>query len=206
MSEPVRCYSIIYADPTWDFKVWSDKGAGRSASQHYKITPLDELKKLDVAQLAAKDSLLYMWVTSPNMEASWELMHTWGFKFVTVGFYWVKLNKRAPKIGGWTERDFFMGCGYYTRKNVEQVWVGKRGNGIPRINRGVRELVISPRGEHSVKPREVAERIVQLHGDVPRLEMFARDKKPGWDVWGDEVRSDVVIMLKCEGVISHGQG
>jgi N6-adenosine-specific RNA methylase IME4 len=203
LAGPVK-YDIIYADPTWDYKTWSEKGAGRSAKQHYKITPLEELKQLDVNQLAAKDSLLYMWVTSPNMAAAWELMPAWGFKFVTVGFYWVKLNKNAPETG-WRFEDFFMGCGYYSRKNVEQVWIGKKGNGIPRVDCGVRELVIDRRGEHSVKPGEVARRIVQLHGDRPRLEMFARDRKPGWDTWGDEVQSDVVITLKCHNVSSTGR-
>jgi N6-adenosine-specific RNA methylase IME4 len=130
-------------------------------------------------------------------------MDAWGWRFVTIAFYWVKLNKLAP-TSNWNLRDFHMGCGYYTRKNVEMVLLGKRGNGIPRIHKGVRELVVARRREHSVKPPEVARRIVQLHGDRPRLEMFARDRKPGWDTWGDEVQSDVVIMLKCHNVSSTG--
>lgn len=103
----------------------------------------------------------------------------WGYTYKTVAFTWVKQNKKTDGI--------FTGMGYYTRANAEYCLLGTRGKVLPRKSRSVSSVVISHLQEHSRKPDEVRERIVELFGDVPRIELFARQQVEGWDCWGNEV-------------------
>lgn len=181
-------YNLIYADPPWHFKTRSPKGEGRSASKHYPTMTLADIKRLRVQDIACPDSVLLMWATDPLLEVAFDVIKAWGFKYKTVGFYWVKENRRSP---GW-----FTGLGYYTRANPEVCLLATRGDGLPRFARDVRRLVVAPRGAHSAKPPEVSRRIERLFGDVSRIEMFARSKRRGWEVWGNEVKSDVSISKR----------
>lgn len=186
---------VIYADPAWRFDVWCrDTGLGRSADSHYKTMTLDQIKSLNVRDIANPEGCaLFLWATLPMLPEALEVMKAWGFEYKTVGFVWVKLNKNWKQWIHDINRIFFFGMGYWTRANVEVCLLGTRGK-VKRVDAGVRQLVVSPIREHSRKPDEVRERIVKLIGDVPRLEMFCRYPADGWLVWGNEVQSDVVIQ------------
>ena len=145
---------------------------------------LQQIRELPVADLAAEDCALFLWATDPLLPQALDLIERWGFNYKTVAFVWAKLNKNAPTTL-WTEADFFTGMGYWSRANSELCLLGTKGK-PQRRSASVRRLVVAPRREHSRKPDEVADRIVRLMGDVPRIELFARTSQPGWSVWGDE--------------------
>lgn len=173
-------YGAIYADPPWSFRNWSDKGTGRNAISHYDCLDRQTLASLPVADLAAEDCVLFLWVTDPMLPDAFELIKAWGFTFKTVGFYWVKLNAASKN-----NTDYFTGLGYWTRANPEQCLLATRGK--PRRQaKNVRRLVVDRRREHSRKPDCIRERIERLV-DGPYLELFARETKPGWECWGDQI-------------------
>lgn len=176
-------YGVIYADPPWSFATYSAKGKGRAADAHYPVMSQAEIRDLPVADWAAADAALLLWVTDPMLPRAFELIEAWGFTYKTVGFYWAKLNKSAPPHG-FQMSDFFTGMGFWTRANVEQCLLATRGK-PKRQAKDVRRLVVSPRREHSRKPEEVYDRIERLLPG-PYLEMFARQSRPGWDAWGRE--------------------
>lgn len=204
-SDIKKKYKIIYADPPWTFKVRSDKGKGRSAENHYNCMSKEEIQNLDVASICERDAILFLWVTPPCLEEGLELIKKWGFTYKTKGFNWVKTNKNAVTREEIVERlksgdnvnkiirDIercsldFMGMGYLTRSNSEDCLIASRGVGMQRVSKSVKQLAMSKIREHSRKPDEIRERIVELLGDVPRLEMFGRQEFPGWDVFGNEV-------------------
>jgi len=177
-------FSVIYADPPWTFKTWSEQGKGRSAEQHYTCMSMQQIRELPVADLAEDDCSLFLWTTDPMLPQALDLMERWGFNYKTIAFVWAKLNKNAPATL-WTPSDFFTGMGYWTRANSELCLLATRGK-PQRKSANVRRLVVEARREHSRKPDEVARRIVELMGDVSRIELFARTSRPGWSVWGNE--------------------
>jgi N6-adenosine-specific RNA methylase IME4 len=183
--EKVSKYKIIYADPPWTFKTYSDKGKGRSAEKHYSCMTKEDIQALDVQSICENDAVLFLWVTYPCLEEGLELIKAWGFKYKTCAFSWVKLNKKLDTP--------FTGMGYYTRANNEICLLATKGKGLQRASKGVKQIVMEKIRRHSEKPDTVRDRIVELFGDVKRLEMFARTKADGWDVWGDEVESDIEI-------------
>ena len=174
-------YGVIYADPPWAFQTFSANGHGRSAEAHYDCMSLDGIRSLPIADVADRNAVLLLWARDPMIPAAIDLIKDWGFEFKTVGFYWAKLNKRAPGLCVSAD-DFFTGMGYWTRGNVEQCLLATRGKPLRR-NKGVRKLVISPRREHSRKPDEIHDRIEALV-DGPYLELFSRTGRLGWDSWG----------------------
>lgn len=177
-------YNIIYADPPWTYKVWSEKGTGRSASQHYKTMDKVDIQALPIQSLSADDCMLFLWATYPCLLEALELIPKWGFTYKTVAFTWVKRNKISPS--------WFWGLGMWTRANAEICILATRGN-PKRISKGIHSIIDTPIEEHSKKPDEVRKRIVQLCGDLPRVELFARQKIDGWDAWGNEVESDITL-------------
>lgn len=180
-------YNIILADPPWSFTVWGKtKRSPRSDERHYRTMQLSDICALPVADLAAKDCTLFMWATWPNMAEALEVIRAWGFTYKTAGFVWVKQLRSGFGL--------HMGLGYYTRANTEPCLLATRGN-PKRINAAVRQTVIAPLREHSRKPDEVHHKIVDLMGDLPRVELFARRPFPGWDVWGNEVESDIELAI-----------
>jgi len=170
-------FSIIYADPPWTFQTWSKRGKARSAESHYPCLTLPEIQALPIADIAADNCTLFLWATDPLLPQAIDLIQKWGFNYKTIGFNWVKLNKSSE--------GFFTGMGYWTRANAELCLLGTRGK-PKRKSASVRRLVVAPRREHSRKPDVVADRIVDLMGDLPRIELFARAPRPGWEVWGNE--------------------
>jgi N6-adenosine-specific RNA methylase IME4 len=175
-----RKYGVIYADPPWSFRNWNTKGTGRNAVSHYDCMDFSALAALPIADLAADDCALFLWATDPLLPRALELIEAWEFEYKTVGFYWAKLNT-AAKHGA----DFFTGLGYWTRANPEQCLLATRGKPARRA-KDVRRLLVEKRREHSRKPDCVRERIEKLVAG-PYVELFARETKPGWDCWGNQV-------------------
>ena len=150
---------------------------------------IDEIRALPVAELAEKDCALFLWVTVPCLLEGLSVLQAWGFQYKTIAFVWIKQNKKADSL--------FWGMGYWTRSNAEFCILATRGS-PKRQSAGVHQVIVSHIEGHSKKPQEARERIVQLMGDVPRIELFARQKTPGWDVWGNEVESDIEMESRKE--------
>ena len=143
---------------------------------------IEELCALPVAELAAPDSALFLWATFPQLPEALRLIRAWGFAYKTVAFVWLKQNRKSP---GW-----FYGLGFWTRANAEVCLLATRGH-PKRCAANVHQFIISPVQEHSRKPEEARDKIMALMGDLPRVELFARQSPPGWDVWGNEVEPTV---------------
>lgn len=178
-------YQIIYADPPWKWETYSKKGIlSGFVDNHYKTMTTEDICNLPIPDLCDKNCILFLWATFPRLKDALQVLEAWGFTYKTVGFTWVKLYKKCKK--------YAHGLGYYTRSNAEICLIGRKG-AVKVINRKVKQLVVAERREHSRKPDEVRERIIELVGDLPRIELFAREKIDGWDVWGNEVKSDILI-------------
>ena len=175
---PNKKYNIIYADPAWHFKTYSNKGEKRSAIQYYDCLDINDIYNLPVNDIAKDDCILFIWVIDSMLPEALQVIKKWNFKYKTVAFTWVKQNKKSD--------GYFTGMGYWTRCNPEQCLLATKGN-PKRLSKAVRQLIISKRQEHSRKPDEIRNRIVELCGDLPRIELFARNKTKGWSVWGNEV-------------------
>jgi len=180
----MKKYNIIYADPPWKFKVWSKNLGknGRCPDKHYSTMTIDDIKNLSIP--SAENCVLFLWVTFPMLPEGLDVISSWGFTYRTCAFTWAKSTLDGSK--------FPIGLGYWTRANPEICLLATKGR-IIRVNKGVRNLVISPRREHSRKPDEIRKYIVDLVGDLPRIELFAREKIDGWDAWGNEVESDIEL-------------
>lgn len=178
----IQKYQAIYADPPWDYQQCRLSG---SAKKHYPTMRIEELCALPVAEIADRDCALFLWATFPQLPEALRLIKAWGFVYKTVAFVWLKQN---PKALTW-----FYGLGFWTRSNAEICLLATKGH-PKRQSAGIHQLVISPVERHSKKPDEVREKIVELMGDVPRIELFARQQTPGWDVWGNEVENSTVLL------------
>lgn len=189
-------YKIIYADPAWSY---DDKSLNRGgAERHYRTMSIEEIKSLPVNEISDENSILFMWATFPKLQEGLDTIKAWGFEFKTLAFVWVKTNKRTN-----TEQlsflpsdsfDSFWGMGRWTRSNAEICLLAVKGK-PQRINADVHSVIYSPIDKHSKKPKETRERIIRLVGDLPRVELFARQAPEGWDVWGNEVESDVNLEV-----------
>ena len=172
-------YGVIYADPPWRY----DRRHGHGvAENHYPTMSLDEICALPVANLAAENSALFLWATFPQLKEALRVIDAWDFQYKTLAFLWLKQNRKADT--------WFYGMGFWTRSNAEVCLLGvspgfKAGERIR--SHKVHQIIEAPFEGHSKKPDETRRRIVELLGDVPRLEMFARQRAEGWDAWGNEV-------------------
>lgn len=175
---PKKKYNIIYADPAWYFKTYSNKGEKRSAVQHYNCMSIDDICNLPVNTITDNDCILFIWVIDPMLPEAMEVIKRWGFKYKTVAFTWVKENKKS--------KGYFTGLGYWTRSNPEMCLLATKGK-PKRLSKSVRQLLISKLQEHSKKPDSIRDKILELCGDLPRIELFARQRTEGWDCWGNEV-------------------
>ena len=173
----MKNFNIIYADVPWPY----DNPKGNDPAMGgitYPTMGLAEIKALPVGKIAANDCGLFLWATMPKLEQAFEVIRAWGFTPTTTAFTWVKTN---PKSGG-----IYSGLGHWTNGNAELCLFAKRGR-PKRIAKNVKQIVMAPRGKHSVKPDEVRNRIVRPMGDVPRIELFARQQAEGWDSLGLEI-------------------
>ena len=186
MNLPAKTYTVIYADPPWSY---GDKGFGKRPDDavvtgsfapeagRYSTMTLKDIEALNVRQIAASDSVLLLWATSPLLPEALRVMSAWGFKYKTVAFCWSKVTNTGKAVAN---------LGQWTLGNVELCLLGTKGS-PKRLVRDIRQLVVAERTRHSQKPEEVSLRIGRLFGDVPRIELFARCSPIGWDVWGNEV-------------------
>jgi len=185
-----RKYSIIYADPPWSYSDKANAG-NRGASHKYDTPDLAVLKDLPIASIAANDCLLAMWWVAPMPQEALDLVKAWGFTIKSMtGFSWHKQTSTGK---------CHFGMGHYTRGNVENCLFAVRGK-PQRVNASVRQYVSAKIGRHSEKPAEVRDRLVELMGDVPRIELFARERVEDWDCWGN----DAALELAGEIAVSKG--
>ena len=176
MSTPVWIVRSVVPSPDYTLHLQFADGTRKV----YDARPL--LEKPIYASL--KSLPLFLWATFPQLPEALQLIKAWGFTFKTVAFVWLKRNKKSPT--------WFYGLGYWTRGNAEICLLAKRGK-PKRHSAGVHQFIISPVEEHSKKPDVTRDKIVELAGDLSRVELFARQKTPGWDVWGNEVTSDLTL-------------
>lgn len=194
----MKKYQIIYADPPWSYndkmsKV--SKGAFRfkGAEHTYSVMTIKDIKNMNVAEMADKDCALFIWAVSPLLPEALEVITSWGFKYKTVAFNWVKTTNTGM---------FVSNLGRWTMGSCEICILATKGS-PKRINTTIKQLVISERKEHSRKPDIIRKLIVDLMGDIPRIELFARGDKSrdmfdfnrfdGWDVFGNQVEDTVKI-------------
>lgn len=173
-----KTYSIIYADPPWEY--WESGSGNRVVKAHYPTMNIEDIKKLPIINISKDTSILFLWVTFPRLEQGLETIKAWGFSYYGLGFDWVKTSKNGNP--SW-------GMGYYTRQNTEVCLIGVKDkkHRIKPLVRNVLSVVHSERMEHSRKPDCIRDSIVEICGDIPRIELFARQHAEGWDCWGNEV-------------------
>ena len=186
-------YEIIYADPAWSFgdrlrsskKKADGKMDYRELERHYNTMSIKEMCEIPVNNITADNSVLFMWTTDAHLESAMKVINAWGFKYKTIGFVWNKKTNKGNQV-------CFMGK--WTMKGSEICLLATKGKAHSMIQKhNVRQLVEAERQKHSKKPDEVRNRIVELLGNRPRLEMFCRESKQGWDVWGNEVENSITI-------------
>jgi len=184
-------YNIIYADPPWSYDF--GKSSAKFVGDKYPLMKKKDICNLGVNEIAEDNSVLFMWATFPRIDWALEVIKAWGFTYKTCAFTWVKKNKRTDSN--------FWGMGYYTRSNAEICLLATKGKPLERKSKSVHQIVESPIQKHSKKPDEVRKRIVELFGDISRIELFARKPKDelfndswkGWDVWGNEIKNDIEL-------------
>jgi len=168
-------YQIIYADPPWKYLWGTGKDGGHFAPEkHYQTMSTDEICELNVKGLRDRHCALFLWATMPALPDGFKVLDAWGFKYKTCAFSWVKTKTNGEPLNG---------MGSYTKSNIEICLLGMRGH-IKSADKTVPQIVMHPRLGHSVKPPLVRDRIVQLFGDLTRIELFGRQKTAGWDAAG----------------------
>lgn len=187
-------YNILYVDPPWSYRDTRNDGQ-RGATHKYPVMTLAELMALPVYRLCAPDCALFMWMVPTQLAEGIALMNAWGFRLVNKALCWVKLYPgRDPERV--RPEDVFGGTGHYIRGNTEDCYMGLRGGTMPIADTFVKQVIHAPLARHSAKPPEARDRIVRLYGDLPRIEIFARDCVPGWDAIGYDVGTgDIRVTL-----------
>ena len=176
-------YNIIYADPPWEYRQSGSKTNSRGmAKQHYATMKTSDICSLPIKDIKTDDSICFMWSTFPNIDQALIVMQKWGFEYKTAAFVWVKKYSKS--------KTNFWGMGQYTRANAEVCLLGTsksvKASKCIKSHR-VHQIIESPVEQHSKKPDETRQRIIELLGDIPRIELFARQQVEGWDCWGNEV-------------------
>lgn len=189
---PVDSYDLVVIDPPWPFKTWSPLGQGKSPSKHYRTMPLADIMALPVRALLKNDAVVYLWATGAMLERAHEVMAAWGITYKTE-LVWRKVTA-AGKVR--------MGCGYWARSMHEPLLLGTVGKpskfALPSCFDGLAR-------EHSRKPDEFYHMIIERTPGLRRADIFARQKREGWDCWGDEIEkfsstSGIISASKQAGV------
>jgi len=183
-------YQIIYADPPWKYgdKVLNNGHGKRfdGLDRHYGVMTTKDICAINVKEITDENAVLFLWSTDSHLPDALSVIKSWGFTYKTVGFYWIKTSKKTGEfqsnLGKWTQKSGEL-CLFATR--------GKCSNLL--VSRKVKQLVLSARLGHSQKPAEVRNRIVEMFGDIPRIELFARQRVEGWDAWGNEIEESPVL-------------
>lgn len=189
----MKKYQIIYADPPWSYENSSVPQGG--VDFQYPTMKLEDIKKLKVQDIADDPCVLLMWATFPLLKEALEVIESWGFEYKTLGFSWIKTNLDGTP---------FFGVGYYAKSNCEVCLLAVKGKAHSLVkSNSVSSVIMHTKTRHSEKPAMVRDKIVELFGDIPRIELFARrDEKvdlwgkntfDGWDAWGNEVESSILL-------------
>ena len=184
---PDKKYNIIYADPPWHYgsksAVNNTTGSAiKPLSDHYSTMSLQELKNMSIKHMTKDDAACFMWVTDSHIDEALEVLRSWGFAYKTIAFNWIKTTSKG---------NYCKNVAPWTMKSSEICLLGIKGRMTKyKQANNIESLVIAQRTQHSQKPNEVRKRIEDLFGDLPRIELFAREKTDGWDVWGDEIVDD----------------
>lgn len=168
-------FDFIMADPPWRFQTRSGKGVtAKGAGGQYRTMSLADIMAMPVSEIAAPDCLLWLWATNPMLPQAFEVLTAWGFQFKTAG-HWMKTTRHGRMA---------FGTGYILRCAGEPFLIGTRGR--PVTTRAVRSVIVGPVREHSRKPEQAFRAAEQLMPEARRVELFSRENRPGWSVWGDE--------------------
>ena len=183
----MKKYKVIYADPPWNPK---ESGTGIRGTADLKkryngVMDTEEICSLPIQEICDDDAMLFLWATFPRLQDAIQVIESWGFRYYGLAFNWVKLNKKSDTP--------FWGMGYYTRQNPEVCLIGVKEERQKPLARNVHSVIMTKVEEHSKKPQCVRDYIIEILGDVPRIELFARDKTDGWDVWGNEIEPDIEL-------------
>jgi len=184
----MKKYSIIYADPAWSFNNKNTGGSLKSgASNHYDTMSVEEMCKLPINKISEENCILFMWWVGSQPKEAIKLAESWGFTIKTMtGFNWVKTTKLGK---------LFFGMGFWTRAGSEMCLIAVKGK-PKRISASIRSVIYAPIDKHSKKPEIFREQIVKLMGGGSRIELFAREKTEGWDVWGNEVENSLTFTTQ----------
>lgn len=175
----MKKYQIIYADPAWSY---NDKGCHGACEKHYSTMKDNDIYNLPISKIADKDCILFLWATYPKLKEALKTIEAWGFKYKTIAFQWIKTYEFK-----W---NFFFGLGRWTRGNTEPCLLATKGK-PKRMRDDISQIILEKIKGHSEKPEIVKTKIIQLMGDLSRIELFARKKTDGWDAWGNEIKSDI---------------
>jgi len=176
----MKKYSIIYCDPPWFYnKRNNPKNTkfGFGATGHYPVMKTDDICNIPIQKICEDNCALFLWSTGPRQPDAHRVIEAWGFDYKTIGFTWVKINK---------DENPWFGPGYYTASNAELCLLAVKGKMKP-VSNYVSQIVMEQRRKHSMKPDTVRVKIVELFGDLPRVELFARDRYNGWDAMGYDI-------------------
>lgn len=182
----MKKYQIIYADPPWEYRDMKARDPNMGGFAYPTMTN-EQLASLQVSEISDKNCFLFLWVTMPKLEEAFPIIKAWGFRYITCGFNWVKMNPSGIGV--------YSGLGHWTNGNAELCLLCKKGS-PKRVQKNVKQIQMLPRKGHSVKPFQIRNEILRLCGDLPRIELFARQKTEGWDVWGNEVESDIDLTAR----------
>jgi len=183
----MKKYQIIYADPPWEYdssrSIKIKSCLSGDNQYHYPYMPIEQICALPIKRIIDIDSsLLFLWVTSPKLNLAFQVIESWGFNYSTVAFVWEKI-KISP--------------GYYTLSSIEFCLVSRCGNiPQPRGRRNVRQFFQEERTEHSKKPDGIRNLITEMFPTQRKVELFARERIKGWDVWGNEIKSNIKLVKR----------
>lgn len=196
-------YSIIYADPPWFYNGGRKENHkfGGGPRAYYDLMSFQDIYNLPIKEIADENCVLMIWATFPCLPEAIKTIEAWGFKYKTVGFTWVKTNKKTVGKMFLTKKDVFFGVGYYTKSNAEVCLLATKGKMKPISNK-ISSVILEPLSRHSEKPKIIRDKIVELFGDLPRIELFARDKAQGWDSWGNQLDGEQSNLSAISEAIS----
>ncbi|WP_192900854.1 MT-A70 family methyltransferase [Photorhabdus luminescens] len=179
-------YTLIYADPPWTYRDKAVSGQ-RGAGFKYSTMSVTDICRLPVWNLAADSCLLALWWVPTMPCEALKVIDAWGFRLMTMkGFTWHKTNSKKGNSA--------LGMGHMTRANSEDCLFAVKGKLPDRLDASICQHVTAPRGQHSEKPPIIRDLLVKLVGEVPRIELFARQQTNGWHTWGDECECSIDIL------------
>lgn len=187
MQQPQKKYQIVYADPAWEIKYLKETLAGINDYElPYDTMTDEEIINIAVKDIIADDAILFLWCIDSRIPILQRLMRNWGFEYKTVGFVWYKRSIHTNYENATMSK--------YTRKSCEFCFIGTRGKYLVK-NPTKPQFISEPKREHSRKPDAIRTRIVEMCGDIPRVELFGRQRFEGWDIWGNDAPNETQLLL-----------